>query len=154
MISRTLLITSITGLCMIGAGTTIKPKQTTWQSPPVAHTGQDPVNRILGVAPLSTERVASGLSRPVQVVAAPGDTGRLFIVEQRSGSTGRIKILNLVTGSVNTTPFLSLTVSTSSEQGLLGLAFHPNYSQNGYFYVNYTASNGGHNCEAIYSFFR
>ena len=95
MISRTLLITSITGLCMIGAGTTIKPKQTTWQSPPVAHTGQDPVNRILGAAPLSTERVASGLSRPVQVAAAPGDTERLFIVEQRSGSTGRIKILNL-----------------------------------------------------------
>ena len=142
MISRTLLITSITGLCMIGAGTTIKPKQTTWQEPPATHADQDSVNRVLGAAPLSTERVASGLSRPVQVAAVPGDTERLFIVEQRSGSTGRIKILNLVTGSVNATPFLSLTVSTSSEQGLLGLAFHPNYSQNGYFYVNYTASNG------------
>ena len=82
------------------------------------------------------ERVASGLSRPVFVTTAPGDATRLFIVEQRSGSTGRIKILNLNTGTVNATPFLSISgLSTGSEQGLLGLAFHPNYQKNGLFYV-------------------
>ena len=145
MISRTLLITFIASLCMIGAGKAIKPQTNGQlqghQNPIVAHTGQDPVNRI-GEGPLSSELVVSGLARPVQVTAAPGDTSRIFIVEQRSGSTGRIRIFNLDTGTLNSTPFLSLTVSTSSEQGLLGMAFHPNYEQNGYFYINYTASNG------------
>lgn len=134
---------------MVGAGKALKPVVHTGQDP-VTHTGQDPVThssqdsvyRNIGGAPLSSELVANGLARPVQVVAAPGDYDRIFIVEQRSGSTGRIKIFNLDTWTLNSTPFLSLSVSTSSEQGLLGLAFHPNYAQNGYFYINYTASNG------------
>jgi glucose/arabinose dehydrogenase len=93
--------------------------------------------------PLTTVQVASGLTRPVFVTAPPGDTDRLFIVEQRSGTIGRIKILNLDTGLVNATLFLSVPgVSTGNEQGLLGLAFHPDYASNGYFYVNYTNSTG------------
>lgn len=92
---------------------------------------------------LTTERVASGLTRPVYVTFAPGDTSRLFIVEQRSGTVGRIRILNLTTLTLNATPFLSVNgVSTGSEQGLLGLAFHPDYQTNGLFYVNYTNSGG------------
>ncbi|MCH2139203.1 MAG: PQQ-dependent sugar dehydrogenase, partial [Phycisphaerales bacterium] len=93
---------------------------------------------------LMSERVASGLARPVQVVAPPGDTDRLFIVEQRSGSTGRVRILDLNTDPPDLlgTPFLSQSVSTGSEQGLLGLAFHPEYEQNGWCFINYTASNG------------
>ncbi|UCG33591.1 MAG: PQQ-dependent sugar dehydrogenase, partial [Phycisphaerales bacterium] len=90
--------------------------------------------------PLTTELVASGLARPVFVTAPPGDKDRVFIVEQRSGSTGRIRIVVLATGVLNPTPFLSITgLSTGNEQGLLGLAFHPDYWNNGYFYVNYTA---------------
>jgi glucose/arabinose dehydrogenase len=52
---------------------------------------------------------------------------------------GLIRILN-ADGTVNATPFLNLSafVSTNSERGLLGLAFHPNYATNGYFFVNYT----------------
>jgi glucose/arabinose dehydrogenase len=93
--------------------------------------------------PLTTVRVASGLTLPLFVTAPPGDTHRLFIVEQRSGTIGRIKILNLQTGLVNATPFLSVPgVSTGNEQGLLGLAFHPNYAANGYFYIDYTDSSG------------
>ncbi len=93
----------------------------------------------LGQTPLTTIRVASGLTRPLYVTHAPGDYKRVFIVEQRSGTTGRIKILNLANGVVNATPFLSISpVSTLSEQGLLGLAFHPNYAANGFFYVFYT----------------
>lgn len=95
--------------------------------------------------PLTTTRVADGLARPVFVTAPPGDTGRIFIVEQRSGNVGRIRVLDLTTNppTLLATPFLSVSpVSTGSEQGLLGLAFHPNYAANGYFYVNYTDAAG------------
>jgi glucose/arabinose dehydrogenase len=65
---------------------------------------------------------------------AHSEDQRLFVVEQ----VGRIKILNK-NGSVNESPFLDIStnVRNSGEQGLLGLAFHPNYKQNGYFFVNY-----------------
>jgi len=96
---------------------------------------------------LTTVRLATGLSRPTFVTAPPGDRGRLFIVEQRGSggvsNRGDIKILNLATNTINATPFLSVTgLSTGSEQGLLGLAFDPNYANNGYFYINYTNSSG------------
>jgi glucose/arabinose dehydrogenase len=85
-------------------------------------------------------RVASGLSRPVYVTVPAGDTGRLFVVEQH---TGRIKILNLDTGTVNPTPFLDIDgLATGNEQGLLGLAFHPDYTSNGFFFVNFTQTDG------------
>ncbi len=92
------------------------------------------------VAPLSTVRVASGLNRPVFVTHAPGDETRLFIVEQR----GVIKILDLSTETVLGTAFLNIDAlvagpaNTFDERGLLGLAFHPDYADNGFFYVNYT----------------
>ena len=91
-------------------------------------------------ADLTTQRLVTGLARPVFVCAAPGDSDRIFIVEQRSGSTGRIRIFDRTTNSLLSTPFLSVSVSTSSEQGLLGMAFHPDYASNGYFFVNYTTS--------------
>ena len=93
--------------------------------------------------PLTTVRVASGLTLPLFVTAPPGDIHRLFIVEQREGTTGYVKILNLSTGLVNAVPFLTVPgVSTGSEQGLLGLAFDPNYATNGYLYVNFTNTAG------------
>jgi glucose/arabinose dehydrogenase len=84
---------------------------------------------------LNTERVASGLNRPLFVTAPPGDD-RLFIVEQR----GVIKILR--NGQVLTRPFLDIdalvpNISGNDERGLLGLAFHPNFAQNRYIYLNY-----------------
>jgi glucose/arabinose dehydrogenase len=92
---------------------------------------------------LDTIRVASGLTRPLFVTAPKNDFNRLFIVEQFSGTTGRIRILNLPANTLNATPFLSVaSVSTGNEQGLLGLAFHPNFLNNGYFFVNYTNSAG------------
>ena len=86
--------------------------------------------------PLKTVRVASGLSRPLDVQAPPGDRHRIFIVEQ----TGRIKIVK--DGTLLGTPFLNLSsrVACCSERGLLGLAFHPDYAKNGYFFVDYTTS--------------
>jgi len=92
---------------------------------------------------LTTVRVASGLSLPLYVTAPVGDFNRVFILEQRSGTTGRVRILNIPANMLNATPYLSVgPVATDSEQGLLGLAFHPNFLQNGYFWVYYTTATG------------
>ncbi len=93
-----------------------------------------------GIEPLASTRVASGLAFSVFATYAPGDFSRLFILEK----PGRIRILNLDTGVLNATPFLDINSlvgggnSTNDERGLLGLAFHPEHQNNGFFYVNYT----------------
>ncbi|OWY22906.1 hypothetical protein BVG80_09875 [Sphingobacteriales bacterium TSM_CSM] len=82
---------------------------------------------------------SGGYAQPVAIENC-GDS-RLFIVQQR----GVIYICDSL-GIKQSTPFLDLsgTVSQSgNEKGLLGLAFHPNYATNGYFYVNYTAESNG-----------
>lgn len=81
---------------------------------------------------------ATGLSSPVDIKNC-GDN-RLFIVEQR----GMIQILD-TNGVKNSTPFLDIVsrVLLSSEQGLLGLAFAPDFATSGYFYVNYTSRPNG-----------
>jgi glucose/arabinose dehydrogenase len=88
--------------------------------------------------PIKTVRVAQGLSRPLYVTAPLGDTSRLFIVEQRGADArGRIRIVR--NGVLLSTPFLTTDVlSSNSEQGLLGLAFPPDYATSGRFYVHYT----------------
>jgi len=86
------------------------------------------------------QSIATGLSRPVFVTSAGDGSGRLFIVEQE----GRIKVLQL--GSATPTVFLDLRDRVRSEgleQGLLGLAFHPDFSLNGRFFVNYTRRKDG-----------
>jgi uncharacterized repeat protein (TIGR01451 family) len=90
--------------------------------------------------------VASGFSNPVQVTHAGDGSGRLFVVEQ----TGRIRIIK--NRAVLGTPFLNLSglISCCGERGLLGLAFHPNYEVNGYFYVDYTRSSDGATVVARY----
>lgn len=86
--------------------------------------------------------VASGLSSPIFVTAPPGDFNRLFIVQQG----GQIRILNLNTGLLNATPFLTAgNLQSGGEQGLLGLAFDPDYATNGKFYVKCTAPGGAFN---------
>src|SRR5213080_432711 len=94
-----------------------------------------------GTAPgLDAVQVASGLTRPLFVTAPPGDFTRLFIVQQ----DGNIRILNLLTRTLNPAPFLTLTglTDTRGEQGLLGMAFDPNYATNGKFYLNFTVPGG------------
>ncbi|MEW6286884.1 MAG: PQQ-dependent sugar dehydrogenase [Chloroflexota bacterium] len=81
--------------------------------------------------------IASGLARPVDLQA--DGSGRLFVVEK----AGRIRIIE--NGQLLDAPFLNIedrVNDSSNEMGLLGLAFHPNYAQNGYFFVNYTGSGG------------
>jgi glucose/arabinose dehydrogenase len=84
------------------------------------------------------EEIFRGLSSPVGIID-PGDgSGRLFIVEK----TGTIRVA--IDGSVLDTPYLDISelVSGQSEQGLLGLAFDPNFAENGRMYVNYTDRDG------------
>lgn len=92
---------------------------------------------------LKLELLVRGFSSPVFVTAPPGDTNRVFVVEQGSGSSARIRIVDLPTKRIFTTPFITVTgISSGGERGLLGMAFHPGYATNGYFYVNYTDSAG------------
>jgi glucose/arabinose dehydrogenase len=82
------------------------------------------------------QRVVTGLDRPVFATSAKGGFGRLFLVEQH---TGQIRILIIPSGVLLATPFLTVPgVSQGEEQGLLGLAFDPQFLTNGYFYVSYT----------------
>src|SRR5688572_3799216 len=102
--------------------------------------GFDPNGPQRHVNSIAATRVAAGLSQPLFAVSPPDDLGRLFIVEK----TGQIRILDLATQQVLPTPFLDLSgkIATSGEQGLLGLAFDPDYAQNGYFYVNLINTSG------------
>jgi len=81
---------------------------------------------------------AAGFDRPVDI-AHCGDS-RLFIVEQ----DGIIVVVDSLGTKIDT--FLSIDPrvnSTNNEQGLLGLAFHPKYKENGYFFIYYTKNSGG-----------
>lgn len=86
---------------------------------------------------LQLVRLSNGFSRPVFATEAPGEPGSLYVIEQH---TGRIRILDTDTGEINGTPFLAIQefISTGGEQGLLGLAFHPDYETNGRFFVHFT----------------
>ena len=85
------------------------------------------------------EVVANGLDQPLDIQHAGDNSGRIFIVE-RGG-----KILVLENGFVLEEPFLDIgnkIATRNSEQGLLGLAFHPHYAENGHFFINYSDRNG------------
>lgn len=88
---------------------------------------------------VSLEEVIDGLDRPVFVCSPPGDNKRLFVVEQR----GAIKVIKLNSGKLNSTAFLEISsLARGNEQGLLGLAFHPDFESNGRFFVNCTVADG------------
>jgi hypothetical protein len=93
---------------------------------------------VTGQPALKAELFLSSLTRPVDL-QTPGDRSRLFVVEQ----PGRIQLVR--ERKVVATPFLDITDrvgSSGSEQGLLGLAFHPRFAENGRFFVNYTDRGG------------
>lgn len=89
---------------------------------------------------------------PVGIHAPNDGTNRLFVVEQE----GRIKVFNNDTNTSDWDMFLDITNLVDqdggyTEEGLLGLAFHPNFTDNGYFYVNYTEHNPRRNVIARYT---
>jgi glucose/arabinose dehydrogenase len=88
---------------------------------------------------IGLELVAEGFAQPLFVTDANNDSGRLFVVEKG----GTIRILD--GGAAVEAPFLDITDRVGSsgyEQGLLGLAFAPDYASSGLFYVNYTDQAG------------
>jgi glucose/arabinose dehydrogenase len=83
--------------------------------------------------------IAADITRPILVTHAGDGSGRLFIVSQDG------QILIMQNGQVLETPFLDVSETISrdaSERGLLGLAFHPDYEENGQFFINYTDLQG------------
>ena len=101
------------------------------ETPPVGPDGTLPGNPQIQLV-----KVAEGLADPINVAAPADGSGRLFIVER----VGRIRVLDKG-GNVLPDPFLDLTELVQNdylEQGLLGLAFHPDYATNGRFYVDFT----------------
>jgi glucose/arabinose dehydrogenase len=87
---------------------------------------------------VAIRQVGSGFANPVLITNAGDGSGRLFVVEQ----TGYVRTL---AGGPASTPFLDvhLRIKNGGEQGLLGLAFHPNFENNGKLYVNYTRAGDG-----------
>ena len=99
-----------------------------------------PGNKVSKPEP-GTQRVMADPQPLTFATHAPGDTSRLFVVEQH----GVIQILDLNTLVVNPVPFLDIDALLlgTNERGLLGLAFHPDYANNGLFYVYYTRNGDG-----------
>jgi glucose/arabinose dehydrogenase len=88
---------------------------------------------------LRLEPVVEGLEDPVFVTHAGDGSGRLFVVEQ----AGRVLIVDR--GELQAEPFLDIgdDVLAGGERGLLGLAFHPDYAENGRYFVHYTRADDG-----------
>ena len=91
-------------------------------------------------------------TQPVYLTHSNDGTNRIFVIQKN----GLIKVFPNDSTVATATTFLDLssriiTGGGSSEQGLLGIAFHPNYAQNGYFYVDYTQAGNGNTVIARYS---
>ena len=90
---------------------------------------------------LSSIQIANGFTKPVYVCQPPGDNDRLFVLEQK----GIIKIIK--NGMTVRKPYADLRnkvhnpITPGDERGLLGLAFHANYQNNGFVYINYSDKN-------------
>ena len=91
-----------------------------------------PLPESLTVTPFVT-----GLVNPLYLTAPVGDS-RQFIIEQR----GTVRVVK--NGTLLTTPYLDIRgkLTSGGERGLLGIAFHPDFWQNGFFFINYTDLNG------------
>lgn len=84
------------------------------------------------VPPVELSEVVNGLTMPIGMTHAGDGSGRIFIVEQG----GTVRIWDGTQLLVQ--PFLDIPVACCGERGLLGIAFHPNYASNGFFYAHYS----------------
>ena len=110
------------------------------------------------------QRLASGFHLPVYATTAPGDDDRIFVVQlgglashetdgdPNTSALGKIMIYNRSTGTVNANPFLVIPdtdttdpVTNEPEVGLWALAFHPDYENNGRYFVNVAVENADTN---------
>jgi|CXWL01.1.fsa_nt_gi glucose/arabinose dehydrogenase len=125
-------------IALVSILSTTNPAQAAQQT----GTAQKIMNETLDMSKIVFQEIASGFINPVFITNAGDGSGRLFIIER----AGRIRIIK--NGIPLATPFLDIQAivkSTSGEQGLLALAFHPAYSTNGKFFIAYTAPRNGDN---------
>lgn len=102
--------------------------------------GPDAARERVGV---TLRRVAGGFEMPTDVQFVPGHDELLVVVE-KNGAARWVNLLSRSAGAL-----LKVAVTNDSEQGLLGLAFHPRFESNGLFYVAYTGRADGHDVERI-----
>jgi glucose/arabinose dehydrogenase len=91
--------------------------------------------------PLQSARVATGLTNPVFATTAPNSPNTMYIVQKN----GTVRTFNASTNTLSATPFANLAtiggvnlLSSGGEQGLMGMAFHPDFANNGFVYFNHT----------------
>lgn len=107
------------------------------ETPSFINEGPSPIQ---APVPIGIQIVATGFTSPIQLVHAPGNNGRRFVIDQ----VGVIWGLNPDNVKMPK-PFLDISskitplTPTYDERGLLGLAFHPDFARNGRFFVYYTA---------------
>jgi glucose/arabinose dehydrogenase len=119
--------------CSSGGKSSATGGQTT-QAPTVATETSGDESRLR----LKLTRVATGLDAPADLASTPSEPDRVYVVEQ----PGRIRVIE--SGRLLPQPFLDIAsaVQAGGEQGLLSVAFHPDYADNGLFYVDYTDLDG------------
>jgi glucose/arabinose dehydrogenase len=127
--------TSSPSLSPSEAPASAEPSQSAEPSASASEPTPAPTDIVSGPATVALESVVGGFVYPTAVTNAGDGSDRLFVVERR----GVIHIVE-PSGQLNTTPFLDIRsiVRSEGEQGLLGLAFHPDYRENGRFFVAYT----------------
>ena len=126
-----LLVLAILLVIDLGAIAAVGDRQTPDTRSVPAHTESN-----TGSVSVELEEVLTGFTQPTQVTNAGDGSNRLFVVERQG------RILVAVDGEVQPEPFLDIRDEVGDwfiEQGLFSIAFHPNYAENGYFYVFYTA---------------
>jgi glucose/arabinose dehydrogenase len=122
---RALIATAAAALLLSGCGDELAEIE-----PPAPATEQG------GAHHFDVERIASGLNRPVWVGAAPGDPGALWVLEQPG------RVVRMVDGRRTTILDLSDQVLTGAEQGLLGIAFHPDFATNRRLFLHWSDRRG------------
>ncbi len=119
------------------------PEATRTLAPSVKSTESATLEPTTGVALedilLTLEPIADGLDTPVAMAHAGDGSQRIFVVEK----PGVVRVIQQ--GDMQAEPFLDIrhrVGSGGNEQGLLGIAFHPSFAENGHFFVNYTDHTG------------
>lgn len=103
---------------------------------PATATATEPCHAGDTIPNIGLQHIASGLVRPVAITHANDGSGRIFVLEQ----AGLVRVIQ--DGALVDTPLLDLRqqISSGGERGLLGIAFHPRFGENGRLYLNYTSN--------------
>lgn len=133
-----ILVSILAASCTSGPETSPSPARDPSPPPTVSPSPEESPFQLDQVK-ISLSAFVSGVDSPLFLTHAGDGSGRVFIV----GQTGRIHIAD-ADGKLHSEPFLDVgdRITAGGEQGLLGLAFHPAYAENGRLFVNYTDQNG------------